>query len=149
MKQILRCWVVLLSMFFYQTTFAQDKLITGTITSSEDGSAMPGVSISVKGSSKGTTTDGNGKYKLSAPQNGALVFSFLGYKTKEVSAGNQSTINITLEEDAAALDEVVVTGVFDTRTKMNASVAISTLNLKQIGGHLHTYTILQAGLSLL
>ena len=124
MKQILRCWVVLFSVFFYQITFAQEKLITGTITSSEDGSAMPGVSISVKGSSKGTTTDGNGNYKLSAPQNGTLVFSFLGFESQTVKVGNSTTIDLVLNSSASALEEVVTTaqGIKQDRRSLGYSL---------------------------
>ena len=107
MKQTLRCWIVMLSVFFYQITIAQDKLITGTVTSSEDGSALPGVSVAVKGSSKGTTTNADGKYSLSVPQNGTLVFSFLGFETQSLKISNTATFDVVLASSAFEFDEVV------------------------------------------
>jgi iron complex outermembrane recepter protein len=124
------CSVLVLALMSL-SLFAQ-KTIQGKVSDTKN-VGLPNVSVLIKGTTIGIVADVNGSYTLAIPSNEAtLVFSFLGYKTKEVAVGNQTTINVTLEEDAAALDEVVVTGVFDKRTKMNASVAISTLNLKQI-----------------
>ncbi len=109
MRQTLRSWVVMLCVFFSQQALAQDKTINGTVTSSEDGSAMPGVSVSVKGTSKGTSTDVNGKYKITVPANASVVFSFLGFETQTVKVGNESTIDLVLNSSAAMLDEVVTT----------------------------------------
>jgi TonB-linked SusC/RagA family outer membrane protein len=112
MKKTLRCWVVLLlSVCSYQVALAQDKSISGTVTSSEDGSTMPGVSISVKGSTKGTTTDANGSYKIAVPSGGSLVFSFLGHDSQTIKVGNSSVIDITLKSVASNLNEVVVTAL--------------------------------------
>lgn len=86
----------------------------------------------IKGTNKGTTSDGSGNYAIEAAQNQTLSFSFIGFTTKEVKVENQNVINIALAENTADLDEVVVTGVFDKRTKMESSVAISTLNAKQM-----------------
>jgi TonB-dependent SusC/RagA subfamily outer membrane receptor len=124
MKKTLRCWVVMLSMLFFQQTFAQDKLISGTITSSDDGSVLPGVSISIKGTSKGTTTDGTGKYKITAPQNGTLVFSFLGFETQNIKIGNATTIDLVLNSSASELQEVVTTaqGIKQDRRSLGYSV---------------------------
>lgn len=124
MNQILRCWVMVLSVFLYQQALAQEKSISGTVTSSEDGSAMPGVSISVKGTSKGTSTDGTGKYKISVPQNATLVFSFLGFETQSVKVGNQTTIDLVLASSAAMLEEVVTTaqGIKQDRRTLGYSI---------------------------
>jgi iron complex outermembrane recepter protein len=112
-------------------TFAQ-KIIQGKVTD-EKGNALPGVSVLLKGTTTGTVADTDGSYSISVPnENAVLVFSFLGNKTQEVAVGNQKNININLLEDAESLDDVVVTGVFDKRTRMESSVAISTLNTKQI-----------------
>lgn len=106
--------------------------IGGKVTN-EKNEVLPGVSIQIKGTQQGTTTDANGQYKIEvADENAVLIFSFIGFASQEIKVGNQTTINVVLAEDAAALDEVVVTGVFDKRTRMESSVAISTLNTKQI-----------------
>jgi len=86
-----------------------DQTITGTVTD-ESGSGLPGVSILVKGTQRGTTTDAGGKYKIDVANGDAvLVFSFVGYLLQEVAVGNQSQISISLKIDTKTLDEVVVT----------------------------------------
>lgn len=93
------------------TTWAQDRLITGKVTSSSDNSVLPGVSIVVKGTSKGTTTDANGEFKVSTPSNATLIFSYIGYIRQEVKVGSNNTINVSLENDENILNEVVVTAL--------------------------------------
>ncbi|MDY7395645.1 SusC/RagA family TonB-linked outer membrane protein [Aureibaculum sp. 2210JD6-5] len=87
--------------------FAQTITVSGTVTDA-NGMALPSVNIQVKGTTTGTSTDFDGKYQLSASEGDVLVFSYLGFKTKELPITG-STLNVSLEEDAAALDEVVVT----------------------------------------
>jgi TonB-linked SusC/RagA family outer membrane protein len=88
-----------------------DNTVQGKVTSSDDGSALPGVNIIVKGTSIGTTTDSNGSYSLSVPNTeSVLVFTFIGYKTQEVAVGNQTSIDISLVADMETLSEVVVVG---------------------------------------
>lgn len=107
------------------------QIVQGKVT---DDTSQPliGVSVAVKGTHKGTNTDADGKYSIAAESNSTLVFNYVGYKTKQVVVLNQTTVNVVLNEDTQALDEVVVTGVFDKRTKMQSSVSISTLSAKQI-----------------
>lgn len=112
-------------------TKAQSRTISGKVTDSSN-EPLIGVSVAVKGTATGTITDINGDYKLEVSGNPTLSFSFLGYKTFEASVAGQSTINPILKEDPATLEEVVVTGVFDARTRLEASVAISTIGAKQI-----------------
>src|SRR5258706_6512537 len=90
--------------------WGQEMTVSGKVT--ERGNPLPGVSILVKGTNIGTTSDAEGKYTLSATSTSAtLVFSFIGYKTKELEVGNQTELNVELEEDATALNEVVVTAL--------------------------------------
>ncbi|WP_052823326.1 TonB-dependent receptor plug domain-containing protein [Neotamlana sedimentorum] len=92
-------------------TSTQNKTITGTVVSADDSLGIPGVNVLVKGTSNGVVTDFDGNYSITVNSNQAvLVFSYIGYETKEVVVGNQSTINISLNADIAALDEVVVVG---------------------------------------
>ncbi|GAB3935620.1 SusC/RagA family TonB-linked outer membrane protein [Larkinella terrae] len=101
----------LLTLLVWATASAQDRQVTGKVTSADDGSSLPGVSIQVKGSSRGTQTDANGAYTISVPSSGGtLIFSFIGTTTQEVEIGNRSTIDVRLVNDARALNEVVVVG---------------------------------------
>ncbi|CAH8293942.1 TonB-dependent receptor [Mariniflexile fucanivorans] len=90
--------------------FSQEKQITGKIID-EASMPIPGATVLVKGTSVGTTTDFDGKYQLKVPSNSNILkFSYIGYETIEVAIGNQTTINITLKESAAQLDEILITG---------------------------------------
>jgi len=104
---------------FVLSAGAQQKAISGTVTSSIAGEgAMPGVSISVQGTTIGIVTDINGKYTLAAPENATtLVFSYIGMKKQEVEIGNRSIIDIILEPDVMGLDEVIVTAFGVSREK--------------------------------
>jgi TonB-dependent starch-binding outer membrane protein SusC len=90
------------------TAFAQDITVSGRVTSSDDGAALPGVSVQVQGTTRGTTTDGQGNYKITATSKARLVFSFIGYTGLEEAIGNRTTINVALQSNAAELNEVVV-----------------------------------------
>src|SRR5579871_6317020 len=89
---------------------AQTRTISGTVTTADDGTPLPGVSIVVKGSTVGSTTDADGKFSLSVSESDVLVLSFIGYRTKEVPVASQSTLEITMVVDARQLNEVVVVG---------------------------------------
>lgn len=97
---------------------AQTRTISGIVTSSEDGSAIPGATVQVKGTTVGTTTDLDGKYMLEVkPGYKVLVFSYVGMKTKEVTLGNQNQINVVMDPDVLQMDEVVVTAIGITKSK--------------------------------
>ena len=130
MKKSVRCllWGICFLLFHYQA-FAQNKTVTGTVTSAEDNFKLPGVSISVKGQSRGTTTDATGNYSISAQPTDVLVFSFVGMKAEERLVGDASTINVVLQADAKALSEVVVVG-YGTQAKANLTGAVSTVDTK-------------------
>jgi Ca-activated chloride channel homolog len=102
------------------------RIITGNVTSAEDGSPLPGVNVSLKGTSNGTATDAQGKYQITVPDNGGvLVFAFVGMKTQEVKIESKSVIDVTLEVDVTSLQEVVVTGYgIQTRKDVTQSVAV-------------------------
>lgn len=108
---------MLLTICLMHISIAQ-KTISGTVTDSKDGSSIPGVNVIVKGTSNGTITDLNGNYAIKLPNEGKiLVFSFIGYETKEVEIGNQTRIDVTLKDASLALDEVVVTALGIKREK--------------------------------
>jgi TonB-linked SusC/RagA family outer membrane protein len=102
---LLVCWSLSFSLL------AQERTISGKVTSAADNSILPGVSIVVKGTSKGTTTDGNGEFKVAVPNNATLIFSYIGYLRQEVKVGNSNVINILLDNDENILNEVVVTAL--------------------------------------
>lgn len=97
--------------FLAWSAHAQDRTIRGKVTSPDDNSGMPGVSVFVKGTDKGAVTDANGAYQVQvSPGENTLVFSFIGYITTEATIDNREVVNITLQEDSKQLSEVVVTG---------------------------------------
>jgi TonB family protein len=85
------------------------KIIRGTVTVAEDGLPLPGVSIKVKGTALGTTTDINGNYSLNVPDSTSLIFSFVGMQTSEVSIHDKANLDIKMNEDVSQLSEVVIT----------------------------------------
>ena len=88
------------------------QTVSGRVTNSADGVALPGVSGLVKGTTSGTTTDVDGKYTIaSTDQNAVLVFSFIGYATQEVALNGRSAVDISMKEDVTQLGEVVVTAL--------------------------------------
>jgi TonB-linked SusC/RagA family outer membrane protein len=92
--------------------WAQERTVTGKVTSSEDGSALPGVNVVLKGTTNGTVTDVDGKYSLSiSGSGGSLIFSFIGFKTEEAEIGAKTIIDIQLGADVTQLTEVVVTAL--------------------------------------
>ena len=116
MKTKLSVFLTLLLAFVVQISFAQNKSVSGVV-SYQNGSPLPGVTVLVKGTNNGTTTDFDGNYTIEATSEDILVFSFIGYVAKEVNIGDMTTVNVSLEEDAQALDEVVVTGLGIKRDK--------------------------------
>ncbi|GAA0873337.1 TonB-dependent receptor [Gangjinia marincola] len=112
-------------------TFAQTKEITGTVTGS-DGIPIPGVNMFLKGTSRGTSTNFDGEYSITVPQEGAtLVFSYVGFKKQEVAVGEQNVINVSLEEQTNALDEVVVIG-YGQEEREDLIGAVSTVQGESI-----------------
>ncbi len=112
---------------------AQTKTITGTVTDSEDGSPIPGVSIIVKGTTIGTVTDVNGKYSLAVPQDAnELLFSFVGMVTQDILIQGRSVIDVTMKSENKDLDEVVVTGLAGATQKKKLSVSVASVSSKQL-----------------
>jgi TonB-linked SusC/RagA family outer membrane protein len=105
--------------------------VAGTVTDSQ-GEPLVGVSIKLKGTGTGASTNAKGQYSLILPDgNGTLVFSYLGYATQEVSVNNRATINISLKEDARALDDVVVVG-YGTQKRTNLTASVDVISGAQL-----------------
>lgn len=98
---------------------AQERTITGKVTSADDGVGVPGVNVLLKGTTTGTVTDGDGAYSIRVPASGGtLVFTFIGFVTREVRLGRESVINVALQPDVALLEEQVVTGYGRERSRV-------------------------------
>ena len=103
-----------------------DQTVSGTI-SDEKGEVLPGVSVVMKGTQRGTTTDAKGQYRITVPDGQAtLIFSFVGYLSQEIVVGNQSTLSVTLKVDSKSLEEVVVVG-YGTQKKVNLTGAVDQI----------------------
>lgn len=104
-------------LFLAATVMAQDRVVTGKVTSKEDGESLPGVNVIIQGTTNGTVTNSNGNYQISVPQSGGtLIFSFIGFAQVIESTENRSVINVIMETDAQQLQEVIVTA-YGTTTK--------------------------------
>ncbi len=107
------------------------QTITGTVTSSEDGLPLPGVNVLVKNTSIGTITDENGKYELSDAKNKTLVFSFIGFETKEVEAGEKTVIDVVLEPESKMLKDIVVVA-YGTVKKSDLTGSVSSVSSEDL-----------------
>jgi TonB-linked SusC/RagA family outer membrane protein len=121
------------------------RTVTGTVTD-EIGEPMPGVNVTVKGTMTGTVSDVNGKFSINVPNRDAvLVFSSLGYAMQEIPVGDQTSLNITLNEDTRQIEEVVVVG-YGTQRKVNMTGAVSSVDMSKMVDN-RPVTSLSAGLS--
>lgn len=125
-----RRYLTVLLLFGALVGFAQDRAVTGKVTSADDGSAIPGVNILEKGTSNGTVSDADGNYRINVGANATLVFSFVGYTAAEVVVGSQSNINISLQSDVTALSEVVVVG-YGSQEKKEITSSVVSLSTEQ------------------
>lgn len=126
---------VLLFLVASATVMAQ-QTVTGTVTSSVDGAPLPGVSVLVKGTTTGTSTDSDGRFTIAVPDNNAVVvFSFIGFTTQEVTVGTQTNLNIRMGEDLTELGEVVVTALGiprETKTLVYATQSVKPSTLTEV-----------------
>lgn len=117
------------------TLLGQTRILSGVVTGAEDGSALPGVTVAVKGTSIGTITDATGAYSLEVPDGSdVLVFSFVGLQTQEVAIGSQSQVNVTMESDFLEIDEVVVTAMGIRKEKKALGYSVQEIDESQISG---------------
>lgn len=124
-------FLTLLLAFLVQITFAQEKTISGNVTD-QDGLALPGANIIVKGTSVGTQTDFDGNYSINTSVSQTLVFSFIGQLSKEIVVGNNNVINVQLAEDAQALGEVVVTALGVSRDEKSLTYSAPVVQADEI-----------------
>ncbi|WP_291911698.1 SusC/RagA family TonB-linked outer membrane protein [Chitinophaga sp. CB10] len=130
MKKGLLLWLLL---FGCIVNAVAQRTISGKVSDAKDGSAIPGVTVVIKGTTKGVFTSGDGTYRLNGVENGAtLVFSFVGYITKEVPVGAGNSIDVALEADKKQLGEVVVTAVGLKKNEAALGYSVSTVKPEQI-----------------
>ena len=123
--------LVLLIFTGLQAAFAQ-RTVTGKVAAAND-APLPGVTVVIKGTTSGTSTDGNGAYSISVPNDQTVLqFSFIGFKTQEITVGSQATINVVLEESTEELEEVVITALGIKREAKSLGYATATVNTDQI-----------------
>ncbi len=122
--------VLVCAMFLLATqAFAQQKVITGKVTDSDDGGPLPGVSVRVKGGTSGVQTNNDGAYSISVNVGEVLIFSYISMDAQEIKVATANTINVSLKSSNQNLQEVVVVG-FGTQKKANLTGAVSTIDTK-------------------
>ncbi|TAE11153.1 MAG: SusC/RagA family TonB-linked outer membrane protein [Bacteroidetes bacterium] len=124
-------YMVLLLLGMSFSAIAQQRTISGTVTD-EKGETVPGISVLIKGTTQGTTTDADGKYNISANDGATLVFQGIGYVTQEMAVTASNTIDVQLKTDQKMLGEVVVTGTADGMAKEKVPFGIATIDQKLI-----------------
>ncbi len=110
---------------------AEEREITGTVTTADTKEPLPGVNVMLKGTATGVTTDGKGNYRITVPEGSTLVFSFVGYTTEEIPVGSQTMLDVTLVPDVNNLNEVVVVG-YGTQKKENLTGAVDQVTSEVI-----------------
>ena len=124
-KFLLTCFALV----FAFGLWAQERTITGKVTAVEDGSALPGVNVVIKGTTNGTVTDSDGNFKLSISGPASnLIFSFIGLSTTEVPIGERTVVDVQLGLDVTQLSEVVVTGTGVATEKRKLAIAVETIS---------------------
>ncbi len=133
MKELLRIYLGMALLFCSSITLAQQVEISGRVTSDGDAEALPGVNVSVKGTTTGTLTDVDGRYSLRlSAGNTVLVFSYIGFETQEIKVENRRSINVSLRQDSKMLNEVVVTGFGDQPGEKALGYASQSVNSEEL-----------------
>ncbi|WP_425290892.1 carboxypeptidase-like regulatory domain-containing protein [Spirosoma linguale] len=133
MEKWIRMCLVMFLLFCSSLVIAQQIEISGTVTTDGEGTALPGVNVSVKGTSVGTLTNENGQYTIRVtPGSSVLVFSYIGYESQEVAVGSRTSISLALKTDNKMLNEVVVTALGISRDKKALGYAAQSVNAEQI-----------------
>ncbi|MDW8330328.1 MAG: SusC/RagA family TonB-linked outer membrane protein [Cyclobacteriaceae bacterium] len=123
----------LVPLVFVWQVQAQNRTVTGRVTSAEDNSPLPGVNVVLKGTSGGTVTDAEGRYSISVPASGGtLSFTFIGFQNQEVVIGERSIVDVSLQPDITQLTEVVITALGAQSEKRGLGYAVSTVSAAQL-----------------
>jgi len=131
MKKMIGLFVILIFMGL-QVVNAQSKQISGTITSAEDGLGMPGVSVVLKGTTIGASTDIDGRFSMEAKSSDILLISFVGMVTQEITVGEKTVFNVVLETESIGMDEVVVTAIGVSRSQKSLGYAATSVSAEDL-----------------
>ncbi|GAB3908085.1 SusC/RagA family TonB-linked outer membrane protein [Larkinella knui] len=133
MKELVRIYVGMALLFCSSLVMAQQIEVSGRVTGDGEDTALPGVNVSVKGTTSGTLTDADGRYSLRVNAgNSILVFSYIGFETQEFKVENRRTINVSLKQDSKMLNEVVVTALGINREKKALGYASQSVNSEEL-----------------
>ena len=124
MRTIHRMICILIAVLMSSAAFAQNISVSGNVTDSSNGEPIPFASVHLDGTTIGVSTDSEGHYSLSVPHDGMLVFSSIGYQTKQVMVSSSGIHNVALDPDSEYLDETIVVA-YGTATKSSCSLSIS------------------------
>jgi TonB-linked SusC/RagA family outer membrane protein len=136
MRKLFKSGLMLWMLFCWAfSTWAQERSISGKVTNTTDGSPLPGVNVIVKGTTIGSITDTEGNYSLNVPASAKkLIFSFVGFITKEMEVPSASSLNVSLQEDVTGLEEVIVTGLATSIKRSNLANAVVTISAAELVG---------------
>lgn len=126
-----KCLLIMCCLLTTLCLHAQQRTVTGKVTDGSDGTALPGVSILVKGTSTGTASDAGGNYSINVSPEDILVFSFIGFGAQEVAVGDQTTVDVTMKASIEALQEVVVIG-YGEKSRRLMTESIGTVDSKEL-----------------
>ena len=119
-------YLTVLLVLISSMAWAQSRTVTGKVTSSDDGTGLPGVNVVEKGTSNGATTDADGSFSINVSNNSTLVFTFVGFQSQEIAVGNQTFVTVSLNPDVTQLSEIVVIGYGET-TVRDATGAVASV----------------------
>ena len=126
-----KLFFILMFLFSVNLVFAQNINVKGVVIDAKTKNPIPSATVMIKGTTQGIVSDLDGKYSISVPSNGTLVFRFIGYKTQEILVNSRTVINVAMVESEEMLDETVVIG-YQTVTKKAFTGSASTIGLKTI-----------------
>ncbi|RZK66617.1 MAG: hypothetical protein EOO92_25060, partial [Pedobacter sp.] len=129
LKHLMVIVLMSLSLLISLSSYAQTRQISGTVTSTDG--PLPGATVVVKGTKTGVITDPNGKFSISAPANGTLVISIVGYDSQELTIGQANTYEVKLVTNVSALSEIVVIG-YGTARRKDLTGSVSSVSSEQV-----------------
>jgi len=132
MKRKVHYFLTFLALLCIQGIIAQTKTVSGTVTDASDNSPLPGVNVLVQGTTTGAQTDFDGNYSIQASEGDVLLFSYLGMKSQSATVGSSNSLNMSMEEDASQLDEVVVTALGIKRKEKTLTYAQQTVGGEEL-----------------
>lgn len=137
------CCMLLIGLMNSVLIIAQQKSVSGNITD-KNGLPLPGVTVVVKGTTHGTVSDANGNYLITGvDSDDSLIFSFVGMETQEIKVGSQTRIDVTMQEEAIVLEEVVAVG-YGTMSKKDITVSVGSLKSEDLGDRTNAFNIMES-----